>query len=40
MSQQINDNIKNKYCELNNIHLIRIKYNENIENKLKDLLKK
>lgn len=28
------DNIKNEYCKNNNNHLIRIKYNENIEDKL------
>lgn len=26
---QLNDKIKNEYCEINNINLIRIKYNEN-----------
>jgi len=31
---QKNDGIKNKYCKNNNIKLIRIKYNENIKNKL------
>jgi len=29
--QQIKDNIKTKYCESNNISLLRIKYNENVE---------
>jgi very-short-patch-repair endonuclease len=29
------DNIKNEYCKNNNIHLLRIKYNENVFNKLK-----
>ena len=33
-----NDNIKTKYCEDNNIKLIRIKYNENIVKKLNKLL--
>jgi hypothetical protein len=33
-SQRERDIIKNKYCEDNNITLIRIKYNENIKNKL------
>lgn len=28
------DNIKNEYCEKNNIRLIRIKYNDNVEEKL------
>jgi very-short-patch-repair endonuclease len=32
---QNNDKIKNKFCEDNGIKLIRIKYSENIENKLK-----
>jgi len=29
-----NDKIKNNYCKENNIQLIRIKYNENIKDKL------
>jgi len=33
-----NDAIKNKYCKDNNIKLIRIKYNENIEDKLTEIL--
>jgi very-short-patch-repair endonuclease len=33
------DNIKTQYCQDNNIELIRIKYNENIENKLNEYLK-
>ena len=33
------DNIKNEYCRNNNIDLIRIKYNENIENILNERLK-
>ncbi|MCK9416368.1 hypothetical protein M0Q97_06895 [Candidatus Dojkabacteria bacterium] len=37
--QHIRDNIKNQYCKTNNIKLIRIKYNENILNKLKLILK-
>jgi len=32
------DEIKNIYCEENNIKLYRIKYTENIENKLKEIL--
>jgi len=32
------DNIKNKYCEDNNIKLLRIKYNEKIEEKLKNVI--
>ena len=32
---QIRDKIKNKYCKDNNIKLVRIKYNENILDKLK-----
>jgi very-short-patch-repair endonuclease len=35
-----NDNIKNDYCKNNNINLLRIKYNENILNKLKSFLEK
>jgi len=31
---KINDNIKNKYCKLNNIKLLRIKFDENIKEKL------
>ena len=34
-----NDEIKNKFCIDNNIKLIRIKYNENIEDKLKEIKK-
>lgn len=32
---QKHDQIKNDFCKNNNINLLRIKYNENIENKLK-----
>ena len=32
--QQKKDEIKNEYCKNNNINLIRIKYNENVENEL------
>lgn len=32
---QITDEIKNQYCRDNNVNLIRIKYNENVEDKLK-----
>jgi hypothetical protein len=35
---QKRDQIKNEYCKNNNIHLIRIKYNENIKEKLKFLI--
>lgn len=31
---QLHDEIKNKYCENNNIYLLRIRYDENIEEKL------
>ena len=34
---QNNDNIKNNFCKESNIKLIRIKYNENIEKKLKEI---
>jgi very-short-patch-repair endonuclease len=34
--QKIRDEIKNIYCKENNIYLLRIKYNEDIENKLKE----
>ena len=40
LQTQLRDTIKNKYCEDNNIPLLRIKYNENIENKLNAFLKK
>jgi hypothetical protein len=32
------DNIKNEYCKINNIHLIRIKYDENINDILNQFL--
>lgn len=32
------DEIKNNYCINNNIKLIRVRYDENIEEKLKDIL--
>lgn len=35
---QQNDNIKNNYCNKNNIKLIRIKYNENIKDRLGGVL--
>jgi hypothetical protein len=35
----INDNIKNKFCDENNIKLIRIRYNEIIVNKLVNIIK-
>ncbi len=37
--QKVKDNIKNKYCRLNNIHLIRFRYDEVklIEDKLKNV---
>lgn len=35
---QKHDKIKNEYCKNNNIKLLRIKYNENIEKKLKEIL--
>lgn len=31
------DNIKNKYCKNNSIKLFRIKYSDNIENKLEKI---
>ncbi len=34
-----NDQIKNEYCKQNNIHLVRIKYDEDIENILIERLK-
>lgn len=34
---QNNDKIKNEYCKKNNIRLIRIKFNENIEVRLKEI---
>ena len=33
---QTNDNIKNEYCNNNNIKLLRIKYNEDVIDKLKN----
>lgn len=33
-----NDKIKTEYCKNNNINIIRINYNDNIEEKLKELL--
>lgn len=33
-----NDEIKNSYCEKNNIKLIRIRFNENIEERLNQIL--
>jgi len=36
---QNRDKIKNEYCKNNNIHLLRIKYNENINKKLLEYLK-
>jgi rubrerythrin len=35
---QYHDKIKNEYCINNNIHLIRIRYDESIKDKLKDIL--
>lgn len=35
---QKHDEIKNNYCENNNIKLLRIKYTENIEEKLKNII--
>ena len=37
IKRQIKDKIKNEYCQNNNIHLIRIKYNENVNEKLSQL---
>ncbi len=36
--QIIKDNIKNQYCKTNNINLYRIKYNDNIEEKINCIL--
>ncbi len=38
--RKINDNIKNNFCSVNNIKLIRIKYNENINEVLTNILLK
>jgi len=35
---KINDEIKNKYCQENDIRLFRIKYTENIEKEIKEIL--
>ena len=37
ITRQKRDNIKNEYCKNNNINLIRIRYDENIEEKIKFL---
>ena len=37
IGNKIRDDIKNQYCENNNIRLIRIKYNDNIDDKLSEL---
>ena len=37
---KIRDDIKNKYAKINSIKLIRIKYNENVENKLNYIIMK
>lgn len=37
-TRKIRDEIKNEYCRKNNINLLRIKYTENVENKLKKYL--
>lgn len=36
--QVVKDNIKKKYCDINNIKLIEIKYNDSIEEKLKIII--
>jgi len=36
--RQLRDQIKNEYCKNNNIRLLRIKYNEDIENKLINII--
>jgi len=38
--REINDEIKNKYCKENNIDLLRIKYDENILEKLESIFQK
>jgi len=37
--RKLRDSIKNDYCQKNNIQLIRISYKENINEKLKSLIK-
>lgn len=37
---QNNDNIKNNYCKNNNINLLRIRYDENVEEKLSEYFSK
>lgn len=37
---KLRDDIKNKYCILNNINLLRIRYDENIEEKLSEYFQK
>ena len=37
-SKKIRDTLKNEYCQNNNVHLIRIKYDQNINEELVKLL--
>ena len=39
LEQQKRDHIKTNYCKDNNINLLRIKYDENIEERLNSILK-
>jgi len=39
IEQKIKDKIKNEHCKNNNIHLLRIRYDENVEEKLNRFLK-
>ena len=39
-SNQLRDQIKNDYCKTNGINLLRIRYNENVEEKLMEYFKK
>jgi len=39
IKRQKHDNLKNLYCKMNNIPLLRIKYNEDITNKLQEFLR-
>ena len=39
-TNKIKDKIKNKYCKENNINLLRIRYDENIEEKLNECFSK
>jgi len=39
IENQVRDDIKNKYCLENNIKILRIKYDDDVENKMKSIFK-